>query len=303
MPRPRSLRTALVRKLSTRPVRWWERNRFYPIKSKIAKLPPLPVCQGARFAVVVLSTPSAMVEAAWTARSLLLHLPREAGLVVVVDGSPKPDAVSQMQSMFPGCSVIQTSALVAEIKERAPFIVGLAEYHPMGRKLATILALQERYDVLFADNDVLAFKELPEILESIRNGVSRNLYLQEIGQVSGDAALFAPVHSLNLPYAGTINVGFLLIRQRSLALPVAEKILSLSGRIATWFPDTMILSVLMELAGALPLPRSDYVISAARQFWFEPDVNYAGIRLRHFTGPVRHLLYLKGMPFLHASWK
>ncbi len=291
---------ALLRKLLTRPIWWWERRRPYPVKARVATLPPLPVRAGAPFSVVVLATPASLPEAAWTARSLLLHLPKETGLIIAVDG---PADASPLHAMFPGCSVLQTSELVAAIRESSPAVAALAAYHPMGRKLAAIFALQEKHDILFADNDVLAFKELPEILESLRKGIPRNLYLQEIGEVSGGDALFQPVRSLNLPYARTINVGLLLIRRGSLPLAVAEQILSASARIDDWFPDTMVLSVLMELSGAAPLPRSEYVVSVARQFWFERDVDYAGIRLRHFTGPVRHLLYLKGMPFLLASWK
>jgi len=294
---------ALARKVLTRPIWWWERNRPFPVKSRIEQFPPLPVPADASVVCVVLSTAATWPEAAWTARSLLLQRLGDVGLVMAIDGSLENGGAGRLRAMFPGCAVLPTSALVDEIREKCPCVARLSDYHPMGRKLATILALQERHHILFADNDILAFHPMPELTESIRDGIPHNLYIQEIDRVSGDDALFAPVRMLGLPFAETINVGLLLIRKSSLSLSTAERVLAqLSGKITDWFPDTMVLSVLMQLAGALPLPRAEYVVSTARQFWFQPDVDYSRIRVRHFTGPVRHLLYMKGMPYLAAAW-
>ena len=59
----------------------------------------------------------------------------------------------------------------------------------------------------------------------------------------------------------------------------------------------------MKQSGAKPLPRKRYVVSTQRQFYFEEDVDYDQMSLRHFVTPVRHLMYSKGMPKLWKQWK
>ena len=57
-------------------------------------------------------------------------------------------------------------------------------------------------------------------------------------------------------------------------------------------------SFILHLIAPSYLPRSRYVVSAQRQFYFEEDVCYDQIAVRHFITPVRHLMYSKGMPKL-----
>jgi hypothetical protein len=52
----------------------------------------------------------------------------------------------------------------------------------------------------------------------------------------------------------------------------------------------------MRNAQAQPLPHDRYVVNLRRQFYWERDANYKTIAARHFTGPVRHVMYRYGMP-------
>ncbi len=245
----------IVRKVLTRPLWWWERHRPYPIRRKVFRLQPVEFRKESSTCIVVLTTPKGICEAAWTARSMAGQLDIRTGLIFAVDGRIGEAVQSQLSLSFPGCEIMETAQFVLSIRESSPSIFALSAYHPMGRKLATILSLQQRSNILFADNDVLAFNPLTEVSEAMRSGIPSNLYLQEIGNVATEGHLFEAVEKLGLPFARTINVGLLLIRLGSLSLPTAESILSFSGKITSWFPDTMILSVLMEMAGSKALPR------------------------------------------------
>jgi hypothetical protein len=55
-------------------------------------------------------------------------------------------------------------------------------------------------------------------------------------------------------------------------------------------------NILMRNAQAQPLPRDRYVIRICPQFYWKLDVDYESIAARHFTGPVRHVMYRYGMP-------
>ncbi|MDB6077811.1 MAG: hypothetical protein JWO82_1558 [Akkermansiaceae bacterium] len=291
----------ILRKLTTRPIWWWERNRPYPIRQRVFALPPVKIAEAA-VTLVVLTTPNSVGDAAWTARSLLAHLPT-MGLTFAVDGDLPFDQATLLTRSFPGCRLVPTRELVARVAAECPHMEKLSRAHPMGRKLASIFALHKDGAILFSDNDVLAFAPLKEVSMAMDLANHPGLYLQEVGGVSLEPAVLAAIQRLGLGYAETINVGLLLIPQGALDLKLAEEILEHSDGIASWFPDTMVLAALMHAAGALPLPRETYSVSPQRQFYFEPDVDYPKLSLRHFTGPVRHLMYSRGMPLLWRRWR
>src|SRR5277367_3622044 len=76
----------VIRKLLTRPVWWWERQRGYPVRLRFNRLPPIAVQKAAnRF--VVLTTPAGFRDALWTAWSWYRYLRgRHFELHFVIDG-------------------------------------------------------------------------------------------------------------------------------------------------------------------------------------------------------------------------
>ena len=60
---------------------------------------------------------------------------------------------------------------------------------------------------------------------------------------------------------------------------------------------------MLQQLHAEPLSSSRYVISIRRQFYWEKDVDYTNIVARHFTGPVRHVMYKYGIPIILSQSK
>jgi len=293
----------IKRKLLTKPFWLWQRHRPYPIRNRIFSFPALATDAAASAKIVVLTTPQNLNNAAWTAYSLLRGLPITVGLEFVIDGETGGKQREMLLRTFQGCTISSTMSCVAQLASSAPSIQRLSEYHPMGRKLATVLALQQRSNILFTDDDILCFGRMNEIFEAVSAGTSRGLYLQEsCGRLQVEPTIMEAVKTLGLPMLSTINVGLLFIRKESLSIATAEAILNQAGDVKSWFPDTVILSVLMALAGAQPLCSENYVVSTEGQFYFERKRHYDALILRHFTTPVRHLMYSEGMPFLFRTW-
>ena len=63
-----------------------------------------------------------------------------------------------------------------------------------------------------------------------------------------------------------------------------------------WFTEQTIHNILFTFENASHLPKDKYVISKKRMFYFENDIDYENIHLRHFVNPVRHLMKIKGIP-------
>lgn len=304
----------LARRILTRPLWWWERQRprQHPIRERVFELPPLerPAPPADAPTLAVLTTPgAALADAAWTARSLLVELSTPLRLLLVVDGSDADAAEARRRCgpLFPGATEVATTrGLIAaaglDDAARFPGLAGYAGRWPMGRKLGITLALQERGPVLYTDNDILALAPLPE-LDAALAAADAPVYLQDVGPTNSEPLVAARAASLGWEGLASLNAGFLFVPRGALAAADAEAMLGgLDMEKMTWFGDTVVLSALLRRAGARGLPRERYVVSTARQFYFEPEVDYGTVALRHFVTTVRHRLYDHAMPLLWKRW-
>jgi len=287
----------LFRKLSTRPIWWWERRRSYPIRSRFRELPALGVRKGPK-RFVVLATPDAFNDALWTAWSWYRYL-RDNGfsLDLAVDGAISDADSAAANRLFPGISVYSAQSFCSSVCEREPKLETFLYGHPTGRKLALMLALSEQGPVLYSDHDILAFRSPDELLSRIEKDVCS--YFLEDTDGTRDPHIVENAKALGLDYIPRFNCGFLYLPQGSLSMRQAAEILSTwrpPG--GSWYAEQTVLSFMLRGVNAQALPPERYVISPRRQFYWEKDVDYATIVARHFTGTVRHVMYRYGMPIL-----
>ena len=289
----------LINKCFTKPIWWWEKRRQYPIREKIFKLPIGPVCpwdkEPARpCTLVICATPTTLSDAAWAASSIIRNVQRKMGLVIVSEAFP-PERREQLLKLFPSVRLLtddEISITANPIEFR--HILRLGAYHPMGRKLLAILKLQQNSDIIFSDADVLAFQRLHEVEAALDSG-SIGLHVQDV-ELPLESESLRNAKSMGLVAHPRFSCGFMFIPRESLDTALADRLLDTNAEITSWFPDTMVLAFLMAKAGAKPLPDASYVQDVRRQFFNEIDVDYDQIALRHFVGPVRHLMYSRGMP-------
>ena len=211
-------------------------------------------------------------------------------------------AAARWTRLFPGSQVLSTHEPVERLAGRAPALAGFARTNPTGRKLAVLLDAQERAGVLYVDSDVLLFRFPAELAESVdRGGPAR--YNLEDGALNGDARLVAQARRAGWPAPASLNSGLLFIPRGTLALSRAER-LRASGEFdpASWFVEQTAVALLLTAAGAEALPGARYVVSTRGQFYGDTDLDYGEIVTRHFTTPVRHLMYGRGLPLLWRQW-
>ncbi len=287
----------ILSKLTTKPVWWWERKRGYPIRSHFNRLPPLPVKAG-RTRFVVLAMPETLCDAFWAAWSWYRFLRDEdCRLQIAVDGAVSALDRAKACELFPGVSIESTEWACNYVRPRVPGIQKFFDTHPMGRKLALILALSDLSPLVYSDHDVLAFQRPWEVIAAVRGEIPR--YFAEETDGARDMEIAQRAKQLNLDYLPRFNSGFLYIPQGSLSSRLAAQILTSWGaRGELWFTEQTVLSVMLQRLGAKALPEGRYVISNRRQFYWEDDVDYSVITARHFTGTVRHVMYKYGLPVI-----
>lgn len=287
----------MLRKLLTKPIWWWERKRPYPIRSRFHLLPSLAVTKG-RMRFAVLTTPDTLDDALWTAWSWYRYLREEdCELEIAVDGEVSAAQSAAAARLFPGISIQSAESACRYVCEREPALETFLYGHPTGRKMALILALSDQGPLLYSDYDILAFSRPRELLESIKRNIP--CYFAEETDGTRDERIVENARSLGLDYLRRFNCGFMYIPRGALPMKMAAEILATWRPPGTsWFAEQTVLSFMLHEARAEALPPDRYVISICRQFYFERDVNYETIAARHFTGPVRHVMYGKGMPLI-----
>ncbi len=290
--------SAIIRKLTTKPIWYWERKRPYLSKFGWRRLPRLRVkCPSSSLKINILCTPNTCAEAVFSAWSWCNHLGHLFGVRIVVDG-PVPHflKVSALE-IIEGLEIETVDELISPSLYSYPHLSAFGAQHPLGRKLLLLLSLQEHDGFLYSDNDVLVLNTPYELISACQKKIS--VYNQESTGASFDHGLLAFALRHGALPASSFNSGLIYCSRHSLDISFADQMLSIkSTSNYTWFDEQTVLAILMNRVDAKPLSSSTYVVSARRQFFWEQDVDYGSIHVRHFTGPVRHLMYLKGYPML-----
>ncbi|MGF1452342.1 MAG: hypothetical protein ACFB21_09760 [Opitutales bacterium] len=283
--------------MTVRPVWYWERARPYPVKRAWKKLPTVSTQAAEPSVLAVLTTPAMLDEAAWVAWSWSRHLSDLVSPRIIVDGKVPSAFVRQVSRILPQVECISMSEVLAGHLSAFDCLRYFCHAHPLGRKLAMILSLQEVADVLYCDSDVLAFQEPQELVGCMHAGHA--CYNQEDGVASYDPDMLAAGQQEGLTPELRLNSGLLFLPKQSIDLQQANRLLShWEPRSLNWFSEQTAMALLMNSAGAIGLTSENYVVSNARQFYWQPDIDYTRVQSRHFTGTTRHLMYLKGLPYL-----
>ncbi|WP_420239548.1 hypothetical protein ACOBR2_08265 [Telmatobacter bradus] len=287
----------MLKKLLTKPVWYWERKREYPIRQRYTELPPIAVTPSSA-RLVVLTTPAALPDALWAAWSWYRFLKNNKfQLQFVVDGKLSAQTEADAKRLFPEVRIDEAAQLVEKLGQEEPVLGGFFRDHPLGKKLGFLLALSQQSPLLYSDHDVLAFHPPVELLDCIAR--NEPCFFLEDKDDTRDAEIVKRAQTLGANYLPNFNSGVLYIPQGALSVALAVDLLrDWKPPVRSWFTEQTILSILMQAAQARPLPESRYIISNHRQFYWQQDVDYRKISARHFTGPVRHVLYKFGMPFL-----
>jgi hypothetical protein len=245
----------------------------------------------------VLTTPQCFCDGLWAAWSWHRFLHDSFELELVVDGEISRSDENAAQRLFPGVRIFRAETIISALCKSHPGFVPFFDHHPLGKKLGVILAFQDERPLLYSDHDVMAFNFPSEIMEQADKGIP--LYITEEKGGVFDSEIIQRAQMLKVEYAPELNSGLMYVPQGSLSINLASTLLAdWRPPMCSWFTEQAISSVLLQQAGGISLPREKYVVSNRRQFYWEQDVDYSRIVARHFTGPVRHVMYGKGMRFI-----
>lgn len=290
-----------MRKLTTRPVWYLEKHWPRIWRKSWRKLPAVASHAGGPSAII-LGTQESIDESVWAAWTLARHTQEAFEITLYVDRCEAIDPAwtRAIGAVIGHVRIVAARPFLMERFGQDPVLGAFLRLHPMATKLLLLLAHNEEGSVLYMDNDVLFFQDSAELRQP-DNGQPGCRFIQDIGEGSWDPHMLQVIQKRQLKRAIPLNGGLLWAEASSLSRTLARDLVQEgwdSKAPIHWFTEQTINSALFGEAGAIPLPRETYVVSNQRQFYFEKDVDYDHIICRHFSGPVRHLMYHKAYPRL-----
>ena len=293
---------SVIRKLLTKPIWWWERNRPYPLLTKIERLAPEASDPRSVWRLVVLTTTGTFRESLWAAYSAVQLISPRPEIVFYVDGEIPENGADMLAGLFP-CSRVESSrGVLRGVPSECPFLTDACLRNSSARKMAIQAVENREKAVLYMDADILFFKKPEEIITSIQTGEGV-WHVDAHEGLRADEKLMGEVRRRGIPYLENYNSGLLFLSKGSLTCEMIEPWISpdLCNPDA-WFIDQTILAILLPKLQSKLLPMDRYVVSCRRQFYFEEDHPEREMVMRHYMGPVRHLMHSKGIPRLWKRW-
>lgn len=273
-----------------------QRNFPYPHKAWILHRPPLPTKEGGS-ELVILSRRKTFLDALWSAAAWMKYLGDRLALRLVVDGKVDPPMQKAFHRLFPNGIVCPVSDCIDGDLLSHRHIRSFYQNHRFGRTLVLKLALQRQTGILFSDPDVLVFKQPSEIIEHLNTNTP--CFLAEPRAAAVSPWIKHRAERLSLKITNDFNSGVMFLPQGSLCISTCEKLLEgWSPEIPDHFPEQTICDVLLTKYGAASLPVDSYVVNSTGMWFWEKDIDYSNVKLRHFVGNVRHRMYLAGYPLV-----
>lgn len=295
------------------------RNFPWPIIKQLKRLQVIEVSPYAEKQFLVITTPSKIWDALWTAYTFLYHHAETIDLVIVVDGPVTAFAVSLVSRQFPGARVVGREEIGRALPSRSS-LKDFFFHSRFGAKLCAISLFSRDKPLIYSDSDILFFRRSPDIVDWL-NGQQRHLMYvcANVGGGQPDSSTeFSGLAKEIVPR--NFNSGFfacprcffndefleeaLLRSRRHVGGKPVEG--AFEGRMyfSGWdyFTDQSVIGSGAGMGMSRQLPLNDFCHSNNGSSIFSRDpTDYSKIVMRHYFGIVRHRLYMDGMPYALAQ--
>jgi hypothetical protein len=278
---------------------YYERKRSYPALARHREV-RRKFRHGDRVRLAVLTVPKCIDDAIWSLWTWMHELEGIAWPSLFVDGKISDEQRHELEAHFPGIVIEELMPWLKRRTDFGPQMQRLIDAFPLGKKTALVAALSIDGMALYSDSDVLAFNRPTQLLAGIEE--KKSFYMLDRYGSNYAPVVLDGIKEQGLTIADQLNSGLILLPHHCLDMAAMERFLARFtawDRLSeNWFTEQTTTGLMLTQAGAQPLDKDAYVVSLQRQFVFERDVDYSQIAARHFTGPVRHVMYLKGLPWL-----
>lgn len=244
--------------------------------------------------VHVLTSQGDWLNLIWALKSFYLHSGRRFTLCIHDDGTLRDLARTELRAAFPDARLISREEADSRVN---PLLAGFPRSrefratNTLALKVFDFRAFLDAARMMIFDSDILFFAapmELLRILEtSDRNSLNRDW---RAGYTLDPAAIPS---ALNFKLPELINSGLGLIHKESIRYEWIEEFLTLPGILSHPHQIEQTLIALCSAKFGFTMLPAEYDIHLGPR--------RPGVPCRHYTGPIRHLMYSEGVRALAAD--
>ncbi len=263
------------------------------VARRILQSPPVVSTLDPHTEVHVLMWKGDWIEGVWGLKSLYSSAAIQYSLCIHEDGSLTREQINEVRRQFPKARVIDRAhadAVVTPMLEGLPRCQAFRHTNPMALKVFDFHAFLQSDRMLLTDSDILFFARPEELLRRVED---RNYKLNTLNRdwnygYSIQSRDVRPL--LDFDFPDRINSGLGLIHRGSISFSAVERFLALPGIMSHSHRIEQTLIALSSARFGFEMLPPEYDVHTGRSRPADP--------CRHYTGPVRHMLYGEGIPRL-----
>ena len=266
--------------------------RFFGVR-EVLKFRPFALDGKAPYEMHLLTCRKDVLLSVWALASWYGIGGRQDRLCIHEDGGLLPEHAVIFRRMFPGCRIISKSEadeIADERLKRYPRVKAYRKMYKAAMKLLDFAFFSGDEDFLLMDSDVLTLGSMEGIgayFSGTTNVFMRDFqYALKLNRARFEELSCASVY---LP----VNTGFGRVRRGTLDLDRVEFILKTAPEIlgSSWAEQT--LYALLSVKFGVTLLGSEFNVSRGFGLY--------GLKLKHYAGLAKRLLYVEGLPVVRSG--
>jgi hypothetical protein len=229
----------------------------------------------------------------WMLKSFYYYSRRNYALCIHEDGSLSPSAKAALRAHFPRARLIERAAADSVMKDRLreyPLSMEFRNKNPLALKVFDFAEFLESPRMLLMDSDILFFSKPEDLLNRIEDEAYQKTSLNRDWAMGYTIEPDQIQNLVEFPIVNRINSGLGLLHKKALDFATYERFLAIPGVIGHHHRiEQTLIALACCRAGFEFLPEAyDVRIDSGN------PVNPC----KHYTGPIRHLMYREGIRHL-----
>jgi len=218
-------------------------------------------------------------------RTFLRHATHPRKIVVVGDGTHTEADRELLQALSPRLEALPWDAFIRN--DLPAKLMEYARAHPLGKKIAVLMSVQEAGSWLFSDSDILYFASAGDIRRRLNEAAGSAEYLEDCYPSLDDRLIGGPEEK-----RAPVNSGFIMVHQPLDWRLAMERFEAMKGE-SGYFTEQTLFHLAVRASGGQALPMDRYVIQSDDQ-WVAADRHSGpGVVLRHYFSSIRYKMWLK----------
>ena len=257
------------------------------VRPRILSTPPVYTPDG-RCEIHVLTSEADWLNLLWALKSFYRVAGPRYGLCIHDDGTLGAGARAALREAFPAARLItraESDARVNALLAPFPRCLALRRTNTLAHKVLDFPAFLASERMMILDSDVLFFAAPARLLEILETSPRNSLNRDWRDGYTIDLATLGPQLDFILP--PLINSGLGLLHRASLRYDWMEEFLALPGILSHHHQIEQTLFALCSARFGYEMLPAEYDVHVGPRA--------RGIPSRHYTGPIRHLMYGEGV--------